>query len=194
MIDAPAKYCHRLLAPRIAPLIGTRGQSGPDIAPISNVTQVSAEPQVFAIAVNREATTFKNIRESGGFALSVARKEHHKVVWRLGDKFSGFEVPVGMTKIAASGGAFDLETSKYGPILVDATGWCECEVMSEVPADFGDHGIFLARVLRGGFNPKLMRADGTYKRNSKPLMQVVLNTFATSSDFFALPWLGKKHM
>ena len=84
MIDAPARLCHRMLAPRIGYLIGTTGTNGPDIAPISNVTQVSADPQIFVVAVYRKWQTYLNLLEADGFTLSVPRTEHADIVWRLG--------------------------------------------------------------------------------------------------------------
>jgi flavin reductase (DIM6/NTAB) family NADH-FMN oxidoreductase RutF len=193
MIDAPAKLCHRLLAPRIGYLIGTIGSEGPDIAPISNVTQASSTPQIFVTAVFRKWRTYANIRDSGGFVLSVPRVEHADVVWRLGARFSGYVIPPDAGKLSASGGGFDTQSSRYGPILSGATGWCECELITEVDLPESDHGIFLSRVLRGEFNEQFMRPDGTYIQNSRPIMQVVLNTFATSSDHWEIPWLGTDH-
>lgn len=43
---------HRLLAPRIAYLIGTKDKrEEPDLIPVSNLTSVSTEPQHVAIAI-----------------------------------------------------------------------------------------------------------------------------------------------
>jgi flavin reductase (DIM6/NTAB) family NADH-FMN oxidoreductase RutF len=194
MIDAPASKCHRLLAPRTGYLIGTIGESGPNIAPIANVTQVSADPQIFVIAVYRQWQTYANLLSAQGFTLSVPRAEHQEIVWRLGQKFSGFVIPEGQDKFTASGGSFDFNASRFGPIFSEATGWCECEIMTHINAPEADHGIFLGRVLGGKFDERFMRSDGTYVQNSKPLMQVVLNRFATSSDHWEIPWLGPSHM
>ena len=193
MIDAPSRLCHRMLAPRIGYLIGTTGTNGPDIAPISNVTQVSADPQIFVVAVYRKWQTYLNLLEADGFTLSVPRTEHADIVWRLGQKFSGFEIPEGENKLSASGGKFDFSASRFGPVLADATGWCECEMMTRLDTPETDHGVFLGRVLGGGFNENFMNPDGTYARNSEPLMQVVLNNFSTSTDHWEIPWLGSNH-
>jgi flavin reductase (DIM6/NTAB) family NADH-FMN oxidoreductase RutF len=192
-VPAPADKCHRLLAPRVGYLIGTTGDSGYDVAPASNVTQVSSDPQMFIAAIYKEWQTYANVRRSGGFALSVPRTEHADVVWRLGNKFSGFEIPAGEDKLSASGGAFDFSASRFGPVLVDATGWCNCQLVEELSVPEGDHGVFLVRVLGGWFNPRFMATDGTYLENSRPLMQVVLNRFTTSVDHWELPWLGDQH-
>jgi flavin reductase (DIM6/NTAB) family NADH-FMN oxidoreductase RutF len=182
-----------MLAPRIGYLIGTAGEKGADIAPISNVTQVSANPQIFAIAIYHRWQTHLNLLQATGFTLSVPRVEHSGIVWRLGQNFSGFELPDNETKFTASGGDFDFAESTHGPILKDATGWCECELISKVDVPEADHGLFLGRVIRGAFNERFMRPDGTYHQNSQPLMQVVLNSFATTSDHWEIPWLGPNH-
>jgi flavin reductase (DIM6/NTAB) family NADH-FMN oxidoreductase RutF len=193
MMEVPARVCHRLLAPRTGYLIGTNGKQGPDVAPISNVTQVSSDPQIFLIAVYLKWQTYQNLQNATGFSLSVPRVEHTDVVWRLGEKFSGFAIPEDQTKLEASGGKFELHHSQFGPVLADATGWCECEIITEVSVPRADHGVFLGRVLRGAFNEEFLNEDGTYRKNSKPLMQVVLNNFATSSDHWEVPWLGTTH-
>jgi flavin reductase (DIM6/NTAB) family NADH-FMN oxidoreductase RutF len=154
---------------------------------------VSADPQIFVIAVYRKWQTYRNLQEAAGFTLSVPRVEHANIVWRLGQRFSGFAVPEGETKLEASGGSFDHAASGFGPVLVDATGWCECEVMTQLDVPEADHGLFLGRVLRGAFNEKYMRSDGMYVQNSEPLMQVVLNRFATSTSHWEIPWLGPDH-
>jgi len=193
MIIASSPVCHRLLAPRIAYLIGTLGSRGPNLAPISNLTQASSRPQKFVAAISREGRTCANIRDTRGFALSVPREEHIDVVWRLGEKFSGYTIPAGVDKLTASGGTFDFQSSRFGPILADCVGWCDCEIELELPVGDGDHALFLARVLGGGFNPHYLHTDGTYTQNSRPLMQLVLNRFCSTDDSWEQPWLGDRH-
>jgi len=193
MHELPVHKCHRLLAPRIAYLIGTTDGGIPNVAPFSNVTQVSADPQIVAAAINRESTTFKNIAKVGRFVLSVPRAEHADIVWRLGEKFSGFRPPEGISKIDASGGEFHLDLSGYGPVLKGVTGWFECEVISEVSTNDADHALFLARVTGGQYNPEFLNSDGTYRKNSMPLMQLVLNSFSTTNESWLMDWLGPDH-
>ncbi|MDQ3954510.1 MAG: flavin reductase family protein [Actinomycetota bacterium] len=192
MIEVAPDLCHRILAPRIGYLVGTLGEDGPNVAPISNVTQVSRSPQVIVIAVSRKWKTYRNLSKRSGFSLSVPRVEHAEVVWRLAEKFSGFDIPSGMSKLEASGANLDYDTSRFGPILEGATGWLECELLTEAGLVDTDHGVFFGRVLGGGFNENYMQPDGKYLRNSSPLMQVVENSFATTTDHWTIPWLGSK--
>jgi flavin reductase (DIM6/NTAB) family NADH-FMN oxidoreductase RutF len=71
MFEADPSVGHRLLAPRIAYVIGTTGAKGPDLAPVSNLTSVSRSPQVIVIAVYKEWQTYANLREGSGFTVSV---------------------------------------------------------------------------------------------------------------------------
>lgn len=185
MFEATADIGHRLLAPRIGYLLGTVGDDGPNLAPISNITQVSRSPQIIVAAVSRKAKTFRNLLAAPGFVISVPRVEHADAVWRLGEKFSGFKVPAGRTKLEVCGAELDYTSSKLGPVLVGATGWFECDTLMEAGLDT-DHGVFFGRMTRVFFNDQFLAPDGTYLRNSQPLMQVVLNTFATSADYWTI--------
>ena len=181
MIEADSSVGHRLLAPRIAYVIGTRGSGGPDLAPISNVTSVSRSPQVIVVAVFKEWQTYANLVAGKGFTLSVPTRGQNDAVWRLGEKYSGFTPAAGHTKLDECGTPIDLEASEYGPALSESIGWLECQITSTADIK-GDHGVFFGGVVAAHFNEKYLTADGMYKQNSEPVMQVVGNTFASSTD------------
>jgi flavin reductase (DIM6/NTAB) family NADH-FMN oxidoreductase RutF len=59
MTDSIAK-AHRLLAPRIAYLIGIRDHGGvPNVIPVSNVTSTSTDPQHVLLAVYKQWRTYE---------------------------------------------------------------------------------------------------------------------------------------
>ncbi|MGW3282712.1 flavin reductase family protein [Nocardia rhamnosiphila] len=63
---------HRLLAPRIAYLIGTKDESGvANLIPVSNLTSVSTKPQQVAIAVLKQWRTYENLLNAEGFTVTV---------------------------------------------------------------------------------------------------------------------------
>jgi len=191
-LSAETTISHRLLAPRVGFLIGSgKSLPGQTIAPMSNLTQVSNDPEIFALAAGTQSQTLANIRKTGGFAVSVPTVAQQDLVWKLADKFSGYQFAPGHTKIDEFRSDLDLESSPFGPILRESIGWCSCEVMFEVPIPEGDHGLFIAKVTEAWFNPTYMNQDGTYKFNPKPLMQVVKNSFATSTDHWEIPWIGE---
>lgn len=102
MTDSIAK-AHRLLAPRIVYLVGTRDHDGtPNIIPVSNVTSVSTDPQHLLLAVYKQWYTYKTLLNSEGFTLSVPLIGHLEGVWKLGAKYSRYPVENPQEKLTAS--------------------------------------------------------------------------------------------
>src|SRR3954471_9240532 len=86
-------YAHRLLAPRVAYLVGSYSEEGePNLIPVSNVTSLSTEPQCLIVAIFEEWQTCKNLATSEGFTLCVPRSTQAEAVWKLGARYSGFRV------------------------------------------------------------------------------------------------------
>jgi flavin reductase (DIM6/NTAB) family NADH-FMN oxidoreductase RutF len=188
-IEVGADVGHRLLAPRIAYLVGTEGPGGPNLIPVSNVTSVSREPQLVVVAIYKKWQTNSNLKNGSGFTLSVPTADQTEIVWRLGAKYSGFVPPPGKSVLDACGGAIDYEASTMGPVLMESIGWLECRTVDEARIE-SDHGIFFGRVMRSFFNPTILNKDGLYIMNSRPSMQVVKNSFATTTDHWQIPYLG----
>jgi flavin reductase (DIM6/NTAB) family NADH-FMN oxidoreductase RutF len=180
MFEADPSVGHRLLAPRIAYLIGTTGSNGPDLAPISNLTSVSRTPQVLVIAVYKEWQTYANLQEAGGFTVSVPHRAQNDAVWKLGEKYSHFTPPAGQSKLDACGNAI-VPKFESGPVLADAIGWLECKIVATSDIE-SDHGIFFGGVARAFFNDRFLTEDGQYIIDSRPVMQLVGNVFATSGE------------
>ncbi len=181
MFEVEPSIGHRLLAPRVAYLIGTYGSDLPNLAPISNVTSVSREPQVLVVAVYREWQTYRNLCNAKGFTISVPTIGHNEAVWRLGEKYSGFTPTGSGTKLEQCGASLDYQWSEYGPVLADGVGWLECTIVGGSDVET-DHGVFFGRVTRAVFNEEFLGEDGYYIKNSEPVMQLVGNTFATSTE------------
>jgi flavin reductase (DIM6/NTAB) family NADH-FMN oxidoreductase RutF len=109
---------HRLLAPRIAYLIGTRDRDGtPNVIPVSNVTLVSTDPQHLLLAVYKQWRTYETLLDVEGFTLSVPLVGHLQGVWKLGARYSCYPAVNPQEKLAASGLSFDYDASSYGPVL-----------------------------------------------------------------------------
>jgi flavin reductase (DIM6/NTAB) family NADH-FMN oxidoreductase RutF len=100
----PLDKAHRLLAPRIAYLIGTRSPGGdPNLIPVSNVTSISTDPEQVLIAVHHRWATCDNLCEAQGFTLSVPDSSQLEGVWRLGARYSGYRVASRAEKQATCG-------------------------------------------------------------------------------------------
>jgi flavin reductase (DIM6/NTAB) family NADH-FMN oxidoreductase RutF len=120
------------------------------------LTQVSFEPPLIALSVEKASSTLSSIRGSGSFVVVPLAGDQSKLAGELGrpkaragDKFE----------------AYDLETftTRSGdPALGSGLGYCVCAVQSET--DAGDSVVFIGEVieverLREG-EPLTMRAAG----------------------------------
>jgi flavin reductase (DIM6/NTAB) family NADH-FMN oxidoreductase RutF len=168
---------HRLLAPRVAYLVGSRNSDGVEnLIPVSNVTSISTDPQQVVIAIHKDWWTYKTLSSSEGFTISVPTFDHLKAVWRLGARYSRFPATDPTRKMAASGIVSNSQLSNYGPVLVDGIGWMECEIIASIDHG-GNHGAFVGAVTRAELARKFFLEDGT-PIDLAPLMQVSGNLFA----------------
>lgn len=187
MTDTVEK-AHRLLAPRIAYLIGTRDSRGePNLIPVSNVTSVSTEPQHIAVAIYKQWDTYHNLLTADGFTLSVPLIDHLRGVWILGAKYSGYPAKNTQEKLVATGLDLDHQASSYGPVLASGTGWMQCRTTARIDLR-GNHGLIIGEVQHVWFNPALLTPQGTYRSQAQPLMQVTGNNFTTAVEADRIPY------
>ncbi|MGH3999934.1 MAG: flavin reductase family protein [Pseudonocardiaceae bacterium] len=187
MNTAP-ENAHRLLAPRVAYLIGTRAADGtPNLIPVSNLTSISTDPQQIALAVYKQWKTHHNLITADGFTLSVPNIDQLAGVWKLGAKYSHYPYTDNEEKISASGLAIDYEICSYGPILTDGIGWLTCRKLQNI--DFGgNHTLFIGHINQAHFNPHYLNPEGIPHTDTHPLMQVTGNTFTTSTRPQTIPY------
>ncbi|MGH4016080.1 MAG: flavin reductase family protein [Pseudonocardiaceae bacterium] len=179
---------HRLLAPRIAYLIGTRDHDGaPNVIPVSNVTSVSTDPQHILLAVYKQWRTHETLLNAVGFTLSVPLIGHVEGVWILGARYSRYPAASPQEKIAASGLAFDYEASPYGPVLAAGIGWMECRITERVDLG-GDHGLIVGQAQKVWFNSEFLDSEGTPRGHTTPLIQVTGNRFTTATQLQQVPY------
>lgn len=189
MVEIAEGSRHRLLAPRVAFVIGSNGPGGPNAAPISNVMQLSWTPAYVAVAVWHEWTTNANLRVAQGFTISVPTVQQCEVVWRLGHRYSGFRFSDSQLKIDAAGGEWDLNFSQHGPVLHGSVGWLECEIVDRQEVAAADHTLFVGQITKAAGDAAVVDSDGQYKRNPNVIAQVTGNVFSSSGELFELPWL-----
>lgn len=179
---------HRLLAPRIAYLIGTRSPEGePNLIPLSNATSISTDPQLIVIAVYRAWKTYDNLQAADTFTLSVPTAEQHHGVWKLGARYSRYDFPDRATKLTASGLNLDYNPDLPGPVLTDGIGWLSCRITSRPDID-GDHGVYISQITHAEFNDDHLTSDGIPIHDLHPLMQITGNRFTTSGPSFEIPY------
>jgi flavin reductase (DIM6/NTAB) family NADH-FMN oxidoreductase RutF len=191
IVEGPVPKAHRLLAPRVAFLIGTVSPEGvANLIPVSNTTSVSTDPQQVLIAVLKRWTTYANLQAGIGFTVSVPTNEQSDGVWRLGARYSGFNPPDNVTKLATCGLSLDHNVSHYGPVLATGIGWLSCRVVARLDLA-GNHGLTVGQVEAAGFDDDTFDADGSPLRELTPLMQVTGNRFVTAApESYELPYLS----
>jgi len=186
--DNPVPVAHRLLAPRIAYLIGTKDSGGvTDLIPVSNVTSVSTSPQHVLLAVLKEWTTYRNLLSAPGFTLSVPMFDQLDEVWKLGARYSRYPFTEPSEKIKASGASLDNCAAPYGPVLTDGIGWLSARIVDRRDLG-GDHGIAVGEVERVWFNPEHLGPDGIPVTEVRPVMQQTGNRFTTAGECRTIPY------
>jgi flavin reductase (DIM6/NTAB) family NADH-FMN oxidoreductase RutF len=107
------------------------------------LTQVSFDPKLVGIAVEREALTHELIASGGSFAVSVVAREDRALV-------RSFTKPVEADAANRTlNGIAYVEHATGCPVLAQAVAYVDCEVRQTL--DAGDHTFFVGEVLDAGF-------------------------------------------
>ncbi|HEY1645915.1 MAG TPA: flavin reductase family protein [Candidatus Saccharimonadales bacterium] len=179
---------HRILAPRLVVTIGTVSGGGRmNIIPINNITAIGVDPAMALIAVYKPWITADNLKTAEGFTISVPHRQQLDLIWKLGGKFSGYQSD--KEKVEEFKDNLDLDFSAYGPVLKDALGWIECEIVGR-PEDAGaDHRLIIGNFTKSMVNPTYYDPkDISPIDNPKPFMQWTKNLFVEASDVFDIDY------
>jgi flavin reductase (DIM6/NTAB) family NADH-FMN oxidoreductase RutF len=107
------------------------------------VTQVSFDPKLVAVGVEKPAFTSELLTEGRVFSVCTVDREDRAIVRK-------FTKPVEVDLEAHTLNGFPFHDGRTGaPILDAAPAWIDCEVRSEV--DCGGHTLFLGEVVDAGF-------------------------------------------
>ena len=121
--------------------LGVRDGDEPHMMTVNWVTQVSFEPPMLAVAVEKEAQSLPLIRRTKRFALSVFPTGARALAGKLGR--SSESTPNKMAGIP-----WHPAPVSTAPVLDEATGWLDCSVAGELPA--GDHVVVVGEVVEAG--------------------------------------------
>jgi flavin reductase (DIM6/NTAB) family NADH-FMN oxidoreductase RutF len=121
--------------------LGVKRGAGAHMMTVNWLTQVSFEPPMLAVAIEREAQTLPLVRDAGAFAISVFPSGARQLAGKLGR--SSASVANKMDGIAHHPGP-----QTGAPLLDEASGWLECRVVAEHSA--GDHVLVVAEVIEAG--------------------------------------------
>ena len=106
-------------------------------------TQISFDPKLLAISVEKGAFTHELISESRVFVLNIVDREDRAIVRK-------FTKPVEVDPAARTLNGFPYHDGRTGaPILDQAVAFVECEVRDT--AEAGGHTLFIGEVVDAGF-------------------------------------------
>ena len=137
-------------------VLGSRAGERRNGMTINWVTQVSFDPKLLAVSVERSAFTHELVEEGGVFCVNIVSREDRAIVRK-------FTKPVEVDVAALTLNGFPFHDGVTGaPVLDQAVAWIDCEVRGTVEA--GGHTVFLGEVVDCGFQadeetPVLSMAD-----------------------------------
>ena len=106
-------------------------------------TQVSSDPKLVAVGVEKEALTHELIAEGKAFSVNIVDREDRASVRK-------FTKPVEVDAGASTLNGFPFHDGATGaPILDQAVAWLDCRLHGAV--DVGSHTLFLGEVVDAGF-------------------------------------------
>ena len=127
---------------------------------INWVTQLSFDPKLVGVGVERTAFTHELVDTAGCFALSFIDREDRAIVRK-------FTKPVEVDLAAKTLNGFEyVERVTGAPVLAQAVAFVDCEVRERVAV--GNHTLFIGEIVEAGFlkaeDTPVLRMDDT-RRN-----------------------------
>ncbi|MGH9000849.1 MAG: flavin reductase family protein [Acidimicrobiia bacterium] len=124
-------------------VVGSRSGDERNFMTLNWATQVSFEPKLVGIGVEKDAVTHKLISDGGAFSLLILDREDRAIVRK-------FVKPVEADADGKTLNGFAYHDGVSGaPILDQAVAYVDCEVRN--PVDCGGHTFFIGEVVDSGF-------------------------------------------
>jgi flavin reductase (DIM6/NTAB) family NADH-FMN oxidoreductase RutF len=124
-------------------VVGSRAGDRRNLMTLNFATQVSFEPKLVGIGVEKEAHTHELIAAGGVFSLNLINREDRAIVRK-------FVKPVEADPGGTTLNGFPVHEGRTGaPILDQAVAYVDCEVRN--PVDCGGHTFFIGEVVDAGF-------------------------------------------
>jgi len=131
-------------------VLGTRAGSRRNLMTINWATQLSLEPKLVGVAVERSALSHALLVDGGVFALSFVPRAERALVRRFVKPVTDVDIDEGAGRGTMQDEAVRL-ASTGAPVLDVAVAWLDCVVRSRV--DLGRHTLFVGEVVDCGFGP-----------------------------------------
>ena len=124
-------------------VIGSRAGERRNAMTANWVTQVSFDPKLVAVSIEKEAFTHELVAEGGVFVVNLVAQDDRAIVRK-------FTKPVEVDLDAHTLNGFAFRDGATGaPILDQAVAFVECEVRH--PIDVGGHTLFVGEVVDAAF-------------------------------------------
>lgn len=124
-------------------VVGSRAGDRRNGMTLNFATQVSFDPKLVGIGVEREAYTHELVAEGRVFSLNLVSREDRAIVRK-------FVKPVEVDLEAMTLNGFPFHDGRTGaPVLDQAVAYAECEVRQAV--ECGGHTFFIGEVVDAGF-------------------------------------------
>jgi flavin reductase (DIM6/NTAB) family NADH-FMN oxidoreductase RutF len=124
-------------------VLGTRAGDRLNAMTLNWATQLSFDPKLIGVAVEREAYSHQLITVGQVFSVCVLEREDRAIVRK-------FVKPVEVDTDARTLNGFQyLERTTGAPVLAQSVAWLDCEVRQSV--ETGSHTLFVGEVVDSGF-------------------------------------------
>ena len=128
-------------------VVGSRAGDRRNAMTLNWATQVSFEPKLLGIGVEKPALTHELITEGGVFSLCTVSREDRSIVRKF-TKPTEYEAGADAGHFTLNGFAFH-DGSTGAPVLDQAAAFLDCEVRQVF--DLGGHTFFIGEVVDTGF-------------------------------------------
>ena len=124
-------------------VIGSRHGDRLNLMTANWVTQVSFDPKLVGVSVEKEALTHELITEGRVFSVNIVSREDRAIVRK-------FTKPVEVDPVANTLNGFPFHAGRTGaPVLDQAVAYVDCELRQAF--EVGDHTLFLGEIVDSGF-------------------------------------------
>ncbi len=136
----------------------TDGDQRRNLMTVNWVTQVSFDPKLVGVGVERTAFTHELVEAGGCFSICLIAREDRAIVRK-------FTKPVEADPVTGTLAGFDVVAAVTGaPILAGAAAYLDCRVTQAVPT--GGHTFFIGEVVdaafgAGGEQVEVLRMEDT---------------------------------
>jgi flavin reductase (DIM6/NTAB) family NADH-FMN oxidoreductase RutF len=154
-------------------------RGGWNVAPVSNISCMSNEPQRIGIAVYKKWATCANIQHSREFSVNMADRSLLAEIWISAQHYSNLKYPPSISKMELVRLTAAPGTVTNTPLFAECYANLECKVAFDLST--GDHHLFVGDVVAAWVREDAITPDATLNLES------VTPVFQNSNSEFWFP-------